>query len=88
MISIVWAYLTTPRLYAPRWYHEGIAVCMETWMAGGIGRTLTGYDEMTFRAMVRDSIEFYTVVGLEWASEEDYGGETSDTVTAQLAVAF
>ena len=64
-ISILWAYLTTPRLYAPRWYHEGIAVCMETWMAGGIGRTLTGYDEMTFRAMVRDSIDFYTVVGLE-----------------------
>ncbi|MDD3643782.1 MAG: hypothetical protein PHQ19_10010, partial [Candidatus Krumholzibacteria bacterium] len=64
-VSILWAYLTTPRLYAPRWYHEGIAVFMETWMAGGIGRSLTGYDEMTFRAMVRDSIEFYTVVGLE-----------------------
>lgn len=64
-LSIFYAYLTTPRLYAPRWYHEGIAVFMETWMAGGIGRSLTGYDEMTFRAMVRDSIEFYTVVGLE-----------------------
>jgi hypothetical protein len=64
-LSIFYAYLTTPRLYAPRWYHEGIAVFMETWMAGGIGRTLTGYDEMTFRAMVRDSTEFYTVVGLE-----------------------
>lgn len=64
-VSILWAYLTTPRLYAPRWFHEGIAVFMETWMAGGIGRSLTGYDEMTFRAMVRDSVEFYTVVGLE-----------------------
>jgi hypothetical protein len=64
-VSIFYAYLTTPRLYAPRWYHEGIAVFMETWMAGGIGRSLTGYDEMTFRAMVLDSTEFYTVVGLE-----------------------
>ncbi len=64
-VSIFYAYLTTPRLYSPRWYHEGIAVFMETWMAGGIGRSLTGYDEMTFRAMVRDSMQFHTVVGLE-----------------------
>ena len=64
-LSIFYAYLTTPRLYSPRWYHEGIAVFMETWMAGGIGRSLTGYDEMTFRAMVRDSMQFHTVVGLE-----------------------
>ncbi|MCK4351121.1 MAG: hypothetical protein KAX13_09685, partial [Candidatus Krumholzibacteria bacterium] len=64
-ISILYSYLTNPRRYAPRWYHEGIAVSMETWMAGGIGRSLTGYDEMTFRAMVRDSSFFWDVVGLE-----------------------
>lgn len=64
-VSIIYSYLTNPRRYAPRWYHEGIAVFMETWMAGGIGRTLTGYDEMTFRAMVRDGSYFYGIVGLE-----------------------
>lgn len=64
-VSILYTYLTNPRRYSPRWYHEGIAVFMETWMAGGIGRSLTGYDEMTFRAMVRDSSFFYNIVGLE-----------------------
>jgi hypothetical protein len=64
-ISIFYSYLTNPRRYAPRWYHEGIAVFMETWMAGGLGRSLTGYDEMTFRAMVLDRRHFYDIVGLE-----------------------
>jgi len=64
-ISMLYSYLSSPRRYAPRWFHEGIAVFMETWMAGGIGRSLTGYDEMTFRAMVRDGSPFYDVVGLE-----------------------
>ena len=45
---------TTPRVAAPRWYHEGIAVFLETWMAGGLGRAQGGYDEMVFRSMVRD----------------------------------
>ena len=31
--SIFYSYLSNPRRYAPRWYHEGIAVFMETWMA-------------------------------------------------------
>jgi hypothetical protein len=64
-ISMVYSYLATPRLYSPRWYHEGIAVFLETWMSGGIGRALGGYDEMVFRAMVRDSSYFYDVVGLQ-----------------------
>lgn len=63
--SIFYSYLTNPRRYAPRWYHEGVAVFMETWMAGGMGRSLTGYDEMTFRAMVHDESRFYDLVGLE-----------------------
>ena len=45
---------TAPRVAAPRWYHEGIAVFVDTWMAGGLGRAQGGYDEMVFRAMVRD----------------------------------
>ena len=39
-LSIFYSYLTNPRRYAPRWYHEGLAVFMETWMAGGIGRAI------------------------------------------------
>lgn len=64
-ISMFYSYLTTPRWYSPRWYHEGIAVFMETWMAGGIGRVLGGYDEMVFRTMVHDSSYFYDSIGLE-----------------------
>ncbi len=64
-LSMFYSYLTNPRKYSPRWYHEGIAVFMETWMSGGIGRTLGGYDEMVFRAKVRDSSYIYDVVGLE-----------------------
>lgn len=63
--SMLFSYFTTPRWYSPRWYHEGIAVFMETWMSGGIGRVLGGYDEMVFRTMVRDSAFFYNVIGLE-----------------------
>ena len=62
---MVYSYLTTPRMYAPRWYHEGMAVFMETWMAGGYGRALGGYDEMVFRTMVHDDAYFYDTVGLE-----------------------
>lgn len=64
-VSMLYAYLTTPRWYSPRWYHEGIAVFMETWLSGGKGRTVGGYDEMVFRTMVRDSSYFYKPVGLE-----------------------
>ncbi len=64
-VSLIYSYFTTPRWYSPRWYHEGIAVFMETWMSGGIGRVMGGYDEMVFRTMVRDSSFFYNVIGLE-----------------------
>ena len=64
-LSMFYSFLTNPRYYSPRWYHEGIATFLETWMAGGIGRAQTGYDEMAFRTMVRDGSYFYGVVGLE-----------------------
>ncbi len=64
-ISMLYSYLTNPRDYSPRWYHEGIAVFLETWMAGGFGRAQGGYDEMVFRAMVLDSSYIYDLVGLE-----------------------
>jgi hypothetical protein len=63
--SMLYGYLTTPRWYSPRWYLEGIAVYMETWMNGGLGRVIGPYDEMVFRTLVRDSGTIYDVVGLE-----------------------
>ncbi len=62
--SLLYSYLTVPRFTAPRWYIEGGAVFMETWMAGGLGRAQGGYDEMVFRAMVRDGAKFYDPLGL------------------------
>lgn len=64
-LSMAYSYLTTPRWYAPRWYLEGIATYLETWMNGGLGRALGPYDEMVFRTIVRDSGQMYDVVGLE-----------------------
>jgi hypothetical protein len=63
--SILYSFLTGPRKLSPRWYLEGLAVFLETWMAGGLGRALGAYDEMVFRSMVRDGSYIYDVVGLE-----------------------
>jgi hypothetical protein len=64
-LSLLYSYLASPRWYSPRWFHEGIAIFMETWMSGGLGRVLGGYDEMVFRTMVLDSSYFYRIIGLE-----------------------
>ena len=64
-ISALWSYLSVPRWYSPRWYHEGIACFMETWLGGGIGRALGGYDEMYFRSIIDGGDKLYSVVGLE-----------------------
>ncbi|UCH83706.1 MAG: hypothetical protein JSW50_14850 [Candidatus Latescibacterota bacterium] len=81
-ISMLYSYLTSPRLYAPRWYHEGMAVFMETWMSGGYGRVTGGYDEMVFRAKVAEDTHFWDVVGLE--SE----GKTTDFQTGQVSYLY
>lgn len=62
--SVLWFYLTLPRVSAPRWYHEGVAVFIDTWENGGIGRAQGGYDEMVFRSMVKDGSRFYDPLGL------------------------
>lgn len=64
-LTILYSHLTVPRRSAPRWYHEGIAVFMETWVSGGFGRALGAYDEMVFRTMVRDSARIYDLIGIE-----------------------
>lgn len=63
-LSIPYFYLTTPRASSPGWYLEGIAVFIETWMAGGQGRAQGPYDEMVFRSMVRDGSRIYDPLGL------------------------
>jgi hypothetical protein len=62
--SLLYSYLTVPRFTVPRWYLEGSATFMETWMGGGLGRAQGGYDEMVFRAMVRDDAHFFDPLGL------------------------
>ena len=63
--SILYNFLVTPRVSTPRWYLEGGAVFFETWMSGGLGRGQGGYDEMVWRAKVRDNDKFYSPLGLE-----------------------
>ena len=62
--SILSFYLTSPRVAVPSWYQEGVAVFVETWMGAGVGRAQSGYDEMVFRAMVKDGSRFYDPLGL------------------------
>lgn len=62
--TLLYSYLTNPRTTVPRWYLEGSAVFMETWMGGGLGRAQGAYDEMVFRSMVRDGARFYDPLGL------------------------
>lgn len=64
-LTMLYGYLTVPRRGTPRWFKEGIAVFLETWMAGGIGRTTGGYDEMVFRTMVEEKKPIYDLLGLE-----------------------
>src|SRR5258706_10393276 len=63
--TLVYSYLTVPRFTVPRWYAEGSAAFMETWMSGGLGRAQGGFYEMVFRAMVRDDAPCYDPLGLE-----------------------
>lgn len=62
--TLLYNYLTVPRQAVPRWYLEGAAVFMETWMSGGLGRAQGALDEMVFRAKVRDQAHFYSNLGI------------------------
>ena len=64
-LSAFWSYKDAPRVFTPRWYHEGIACFMETWLSGGAGRSLGGYDETYFRTRVKEGAKMYSIVGLE-----------------------
>ena len=76
--TILYQYLTTPRKSSPRWFLEGLAVFFETWMAGGYGRAQGYWDEMVFRAMVRDDAHFYDPLGLvSEGVRVDFQGQTN-----------
>ena len=64
-VSILYNFLATPRNAVPRWWLEGSAVFFETWMAGGLGRGQGAFDEMVWRAKVRDKDTIYSPLGLE-----------------------
>ncbi len=64
-LTFLYGYLTVPRRSSPRWYKEGIAVFLETWADGGIGRAMGGYDEMVFRTMAYENKPIYDLLGLE-----------------------
>ena len=84
--SVLYFYLTTPRVAAPRWFHEGSAVFVDTWMAGGIGRAQGGFDEMVFRAMVRDNAPFYDPLGAGLRGHEDRLPAADQLVSLRHAV--
>ncbi len=70
-LTILYGYLTQPRRSAPQWYHEGVAVFVDTWMDGGLGRAQGSYDEMVFRTAIRDQTPLYDLIGLESAATRD-----------------
>lgn len=77
-LSGFYSYLTSPRRYSPRWYHEGIASYVETWMSGGIGLAMGSYDEMVFRTRVFSNARIYTAQGLEAeGTTTDFQGKTN-----------
>ncbi len=77
-LSAVFSWLTAPRRYSPRWYHEGIASYVETWMGGGVGLALGSYDEMVFRTRVLEGAHLYSAQGLESeGTTTDFQGKTN-----------
>ncbi|NWF50382.1 MAG: hypothetical protein HXY49_07555 [Ignavibacteriaceae bacterium] len=64
-VSVLFSLLTNYSRYTSRWHQEAPAVFIETWFSGGYGRTLGSFDEMYFRTMMIDSIDFPTHLELE-----------------------
>lgn len=76
--SAVFSWLTAPRRYSPRWYHEGIASYVETWMGAGVGLAMGSYDEMVFRTRVLEGAHIYSAQGLESeGTTTDFQGKTN-----------
>lgn len=77
-VSALFSWYSAPRRYSPRWYHEGIASYVETWMGGGVGLALGSYDEMVFRTRVLEGAHLYSAQGLESeGTTTDFQGKTN-----------
>ena len=77
-ISMIYGYLTNPRRYSPRWWHEGMASYVETWMGGGVGLAQGSYDEMVFRTKIFEDSHIYSAQGLESEGvTTDFQGRTN-----------
>ena len=57
-VTTIYSVLGNFTRFTPRWYQEGIAVFIETWLSGGYGRTLGSFDEMYFRSLILEGKEF------------------------------
>lgn len=64
-LSVLYGLLTNYNRYSPRWHQESIAVFFETWLSGGFGRILGSFDEMYFRNLVYENINFPSQLHLE-----------------------
>ncbi len=64
-ITVFYSLLTNHSRYTPRWYQEAIAVFLETWFSGGYGRVLGNFDEMYFRSLVKNKIDFPDLANIE-----------------------
>ncbi len=64
-LSVFYSLLTNHNRYTPRWFQEAIAVFVETWFSGGYGRLLGSFDEMYFRTLVNEKLNFPSDVEIE-----------------------
>jgi len=64
-LTIPFSFLTNFNRYTPDWYQEGIAVFLETWENGGMGRVLSSFDEMYFRSLIFENRRLPSPTDLE-----------------------
>ena len=70
--SVPFGILTNPYRFQPTWYHEGIAVFMETWENGGYGRVLGSFDEMYFRTLVEEGTPYPKKSRMDFMDDDSF----------------
>lgn len=64
-LTMPFSLLTNYNRFSPRWHQEGIAVFLETWLNGGMGRVLSSFYEMYFRSLVYENKTLADPLSLE-----------------------
>jgi hypothetical protein len=64
-MTILYSLFSNYSRYTSRWHQESPAVFMETWLSGGYGRILGSFDEMYFRSLVYEKMNFPSDVKLD-----------------------